>query len=539
MSATECTLLIVDDEYWVRENLRAMLSTRELPIAVLEPAVDGEDAARRIEAERPDILITDITMPFMNGNDLIREVRKRHPRMPVIVLSGYRDFRFVRDALLSGAVDYLLKPVTKDALLDVVGRALSMLHASLAHEQEQAQLGRKLAMASSIIRDQGLSNLIAEDMSDEPGQGAADLDLQFAAFTLILVKLADLPRLLRRGSARASSISRTVKETLSRCAGAGKAVAFHNVYARSEFILLTDLGERGVTDLCAHLPARLERCTGSRVSVAVSGSYFLSHRLRSAYQEARTSLLTRTVGSSGVAVRAEETGKTVVKKRLTSEMENRLLYSLQTENRKLAREVIFDQSGLRRCERDGWLLVEVKQTAEYVAGVIIQHAAQEASPSSMLSMENMADLLGAALDAEDLSEVRSVLDQLLEEALGEPAPAGVSDSTHEKVQRVQAHIREKYFEPLSLTSLSALFALERSSLSKAFKLVTGCNLMSAIAKRRIERAAQYIREEDLSLSDISYLVGYEEYAYFNRVFRKIMGMSPSEYKSTVGRERPV
>ena len=57
--------------------------------------------------------------------------------------------------------------------------------------------------------------------------------------------------------------------------------------------------------------------------------------------------------------------------------------------------------------------------------------------------------------------------------------------------------------------------------------------MSAIAARRIERAARYIRAEDLSLTEISYLVGHEEYAYFNRVFRKVMGVSPSEYRASV------
>ena len=89
---------------------------------------------------------------------------------------------------------------------------------------------------------------------------------------------------------------------------------------------------------------------------------------------------------------------------------------------------------------------------------------------------------------------------------------------------------------ISLTSLSTLFSVERSYLSKAFKQVTGCNLMLAIAKKRIEKAAEYIRQRDLSLTEIGYLVGYEEYAYFNRVFHKIMGVSPSEFKAHVFEE---
>ena len=102
------------------------------------------------------------------------------------------------------------------------------------------------------------------------------------------------------------------------------------------------------------------------------------------------------------------------------------------------------------------------------------------------------------------------------------------------IQRVQEYLDDNYFDALSLTSLSNLFHVERSYLSKSFKQVTGCNLMLAIARKRIETAAEYIRQRDLSLADIGYLVGYEEYAYFNRVFHKIMGMSPSDFKARVG-----
>jgi YesN/AraC family two-component response regulator len=125
---------------------------------------------------------------------------------------------------------------------------------------------------------------------------------------------------------------------------------------------------------------------------------------------------------------------------------------------------------------------------------------------------------------------------MLDETFGESVPAGASDSMRQTVRRVEEHIEENYFDSVSLTSLSRLFRVERSYLSKAFKQVTGCNLMLAIAKKRIEKAADYIRSRDLSLTEIGYLVGYEEYAYFNRVFHKIMGVSPSEFKTRVREE---
>ena len=88
MSQAACKLLIADDEPWVRENLVGLVDWKELSIELAEPAEDGEDALRKVESGKPDILITDIDMPHMDGNELIRRVKKSHPGLQVIVLSA-------------------------------------------------------------------------------------------------------------------------------------------------------------------------------------------------------------------------------------------------------------------------------------------------------------------------------------------------------------------------------------------------------------------------------------------------------------------
>jgi len=104
------------------------------------------------------------------------------------------------------------------------------------------------------------------------------------------------------------------------------------------------------------------------------------------------------------------------------------------------------------------------------------------------------------------------------------------------VRRVQDYIAEKYSRNLSLANLAQVFQVEGSYLSKAFRQVTGSTLVGTIAQTRIEKAEEYIRDRDLSLTEVASLVGYEEYAYFNRVFRKIAGISPSDYKNRHRRE---
>lgn len=533
--AARYRLLMADDEPWVLESLRGLVDWDSMAIDLLPPAFDGEEALARLASDRPDILVTDINMPFVDGNALIRAAKERFPELQIVVLSGYSDFGFVRDALLDGAVDYLLKPIARSSLVEVLDKAIRLLGSGKAKEREEAELRERLHAASSILRDAEMSDAIFEE-SNGASRATHDLDLEFASFTLVLAKLA-------AGSGGYSALSgrkrEEIKSVLAGAARGARQVVFHNLYARSEFILVSDLDSTALARALEELPDRITRRIGLRAGVAASGCHYSFDRLRAAYQEARAALMGRPLGSSRPGSLAAA-GSTEVRRRVTPELENRLAFALESRNRPMALEVIFREIGLRGCEGAGWLIIEAKQTAEYVAGMIYHRAdpGPSAAPRSMLAMDNLTDHLAMVLEEEDMSEACSALEQLLDEAFGESAPPGAGDSMTGVARRAREYVSEHYFEDISLTSVAAFFRVDRSYLCRAFKQVTGCNIMLAIAKMRIEKAKEYMRQRDLNLTDVADLVGYPEYAYFNRVFRKIAGMSPSEYKLSIGSRAP-
>lgn len=125
MAKLAYTVLVADDEYWIRENLRNAIDWEAHSFHFMEPAEDGEQALERVRAEAPDILISDISMPFLSGAELIELVRKEAPGTVCVALSGYSDYNFVRAAMVAGALDYLLKPITVSDLLAVLAKAVS------------------------------------------------------------------------------------------------------------------------------------------------------------------------------------------------------------------------------------------------------------------------------------------------------------------------------------------------------------------------------------------------------------------------------
>lgn len=111
-------VLIADDEYWTREKLCSMIGWSRYSLCCMEPAADGEEVLRRIETDQPDILITDINMPFMNGVELLEIIHDKYPDIITFVVSGYDDFQYVKDTFMAGSINYLVKPITRIDLVN-------------------------------------------------------------------------------------------------------------------------------------------------------------------------------------------------------------------------------------------------------------------------------------------------------------------------------------------------------------------------------------------------------------------------------------
>ena len=111
-------IFLAEDEVVVRETIKRMIPWEELGFELVGEAADGEMALPLLLRQQPDLLITDIKMPFMDGLTLARLAKKEIPGLKVVILSGYDDFNYAKQAIGIGVEDYLLKPITKNALIE-------------------------------------------------------------------------------------------------------------------------------------------------------------------------------------------------------------------------------------------------------------------------------------------------------------------------------------------------------------------------------------------------------------------------------------
>lgn len=108
--STYCRILIVEDEYLTRQGIKGMIHWEQEGFQIVGEASNGEEALARIEELKPQIVLTDVVMPVMDGIALTQAIQERYPEIRVIVLSGYSDFEYVKSIFQHGAVDYILKP---------------------------------------------------------------------------------------------------------------------------------------------------------------------------------------------------------------------------------------------------------------------------------------------------------------------------------------------------------------------------------------------------------------------------------------------
>lgn len=118
----ELKILIADDEISIRQLIKKLIDP-SAPLQIVGEAADGNSAYEMIQEKKPDIVITDIRMPGLNGVELMRKARENGIKVDFILVSGYRDFEYARSAVQLGALDYLLKPINREELEPGIGKA--------------------------------------------------------------------------------------------------------------------------------------------------------------------------------------------------------------------------------------------------------------------------------------------------------------------------------------------------------------------------------------------------------------------------------
>ena len=160
-------LLIVDDEDWIRERLKHTIDWGSMDVEVIGEACDGEEALEKTKMLLPDIVLTDIRMPCINGLEYIKRLRDGNINVKVIIISGFSDFDYARNAIKLGAFDYILKPVDDDDLTGVIKRCIEDINAERSKNLLFIRAREQMKESLPLMKRELFINLVNEKFSSE------------------------------------------------------------------------------------------------------------------------------------------------------------------------------------------------------------------------------------------------------------------------------------------------------------------------------------------------------------------------------------
>ena len=525
-------VFVVDDEIVIREGLRNNFRWEENGFSLVGEAPDGEIALPMIRDEKPDILITDIRMPFMDGIALCKEVRRVMPWMQIVILSGFDSFEYAKQAISLGVQEYLLKPISSDELKRVLGRLSERIEKERHDRSDLEKLRQQMVTGKLLVRDQIISNAIMNGITEAEGDKICaqmrsfGINLISACYTVIEFRSGD-------GTGQYADMHATLMQVLERscetvfmCSGDSflNALVLGDSekdieeraysFARSA---LDELDRAGYPDVRATI--------GDTVTnfCDISSSYKSARHTRHVVENYRQPLrMRRITGARDVREPHRPEGQAMEIQPLYDRMKYADLGDFKDQ---LMEYVDWLKAVNAYIPLDGsYLRAEVLMTAFR----IIQEAGGD--PQKVLDPKWLEEGNFSGDDMEgDVSSALTILHRAIKfrdskgNVKGNPA-----------VNKARQYMEANFTNPnLTFQDVVDHVAMSSSHFSTLFSQTTGVTFTKYLINLRMRKARELLFNTSMRSSEIAYAVGYNDPHYFSYLFKKNTGVTPSEFRSGV------
>ncbi|WP_339318932.1 response regulator [Paenibacillus sp. FSL R10-2734] len=502
-------VLIVDDEPWVLEGLRTMIDWEKYGFEVCAEARNGSEAMRLIQEYNPELVLTDINMPVINGLELIAKLNEIMAKPPkFVVLTGYDDFKFAHTALQQRVNDYLLKPIDDEEIESLLSRITPMIRNEIASNEEFDK--KQFFIVNNII-----NRLIQGEYNE-------NLEL-LTQSTLKLQANAELMCILIEPATSMNPFHRRIVDYFpSECSS-----FFQDRSGRTGIILQSaSIDNESLEVIVNQIRSDIAEQFHEPVLLALSSRMIGVCSIREIYMQAVDVWKRKThQQKDGVFYYSEL--RTIKKKDHHKDHFKQLL------DKVLANDI----EQIQPCVKEAFasfvenqLTIEVVQTrvAHLELTICTRIAQMNGIPDTMMTKLQLEyGNLGELNDYFILSRYVQSLCMLATVYLSELEQQNEQNTIYKVIQYVDREFRNK----LKLQDLARQFHINSTYLGQLFRKQTGHGFSEYLNARRIEEAKSLLKRTQLKISDIAVQVGFSNTDYFIDKFKLIVGVVPSVYKN--------
>ncbi|HYE81511.1 MAG TPA: response regulator [Clostridia bacterium] len=531
-------VLIVDDESIIRKGLKNIIDWKSLGCEVCGEASDGIEGIRMIREVRPHILITDINMPEIDGLSMIKETKQLLPESKIIILTGYRDFEYIQEAIRLGAFDYILKPSKIEDLTAIINKAIAELQHGCMLEEELSRLKKHFESKIPVLRQKLLYDIMFR-INTKKEEILEELSLYGLAvddFTIMAVETDDDGQENMKSQYERHLYQFGIINTFEEMLSARFKVAEVPINSKTT-VFIIQAKETGVEDMsgslyrdAVSLQELVRNCFSFTVTISIStrgkGAFELADKAKESlealdykfYMGKNTIILYDDLKSfykSTDFSMLEHYEKVLVQKVRSGNAES--VASALKDILKCVNECKLDRESIKKFY---WNAINMIFTLPTTMKL------DDESPSS----RRITEIFGILDQCESLMELNGILEDLAIN-IANRINSFNRKTINSTLQKAMDYISLNYKESITLNEVAEHTYVSIYYLSRMFTKELGKNYVDYLNEVRIEKAKEYLRDSCYKTYEIAELVGIKDAHYFSKLFKKYTGVTPSEYKS--------
>ena len=526
------TVLLVEDDYSVREYLKKAIAWKENGYCVIGEADNGVEALEVIREKLPDIMITDIQMPQMNGTELIHRIKEEGYATKSVVLSFYDDFEYVRNAMKDGAVDYILKhqlsvktiltvldgieKTQQDENMNNVKKENSIMKRQLKKNQNAVKCGIFRKMMEGRTEDSFLEQfgIVGTDMTF----AVAALQLKNSENTVFHEKSKEYDT-----DILGFSVCNIIEEILQE-KGNGIACTENN---QNYLIFFSCDGkghemflEKKCSEVLYTVMGKIEEYLKLSSAIGLSKSYSALENVKQAFSQSAQALESVYYGGYGKLYLYSDTNFSEELNLMYGELQKTFTLAREENMLKEPLENFLEYVGREKLRPD-----LMRKLEDYISTNLLSFFNQ-LKTSFDKEIELPYNLYGNSLTYEEccrkLISCAAFIDEMQRKAQDCYERQEINDAVR--------YIRHNYNRNITLEEIAKSVNLSKVYFSQLFKNETGMNFTDFLIQFRIEEAAKLLKSTDMKVYEIAEQVGIPDQHYFNRLFKNITGVTPKKFR---------
>lgn len=534
--------VIADDEQLICRMLEKMIDWNSKNIEVAGLAHNGQQVLELIEKEKPDIIITDICMPGIDGLQIVQKAKERGENIDFIIMSGYKNFEYAHTALNLGVKHYLLKPISKKELDEILERIIAERMEITAEQEKIHRLEKNAVEGKKKIRKHFLNNIIKSNLNTrvivkDTGQSeltdietSMNCDFKKECFHVLFTKVdANKP------NGDITTLLNDVDYIIERVLDHGEW-EYINSYVNSGVVTILnyhegqqDAAEQAYGEIIEQCQMELDKFSGFYITLGTGSVKYSIAEVQDSVREAITAIQCRLKKGVNRIIRFTDLKyknvplETILTPDDRREFEN-IIEALDAD--------FYMQKFVRICEKIENI---PNHSPEEVFHLI------ESLKEQILEIWN-ENHISKEICQEFEKEIQYVLDFNIDEKLLENSfddDIGIyfervcqenQKKSQLPVRMAKQYIQQNYAKAITLEEVAAAISLSPAYLSTLFKKEIGIKFSDYLISCRMDEAKKRLKHSEDPINIIAEAVGYTDSKYFSKTFYKVVGLKPSEYR---------